>query len=60
MVMNVKLCNALFVAAIALLGLFPGAVRANKALNTSEDKVLASIKPKSPSALLKNLFGQQV
>ena len=41
MLMNMKLYDALFVAAVALLSTFPGAVRSNEAIITSEDKVLA-------------------
>ena len=41
MLMNMKLHSVLFVAAVTLLSIFPGAVRSNEAIITSEDKVLA-------------------
>jgi hypothetical protein len=41
MLVNMKLHSVLFVAAVALLGIFAGAVRSNEAIITSEDKVLA-------------------
>ena len=40
MLMNMKLHYALFVAAVALLSIFPVTVRSNEAIITSEDKVL--------------------
>jgi len=41
MLVNMKLHSVLSIAAVALLNIFPGAVRSNEAIITSEDKVLA-------------------
>lgn len=41
MLVNMKLHPVLSIAAVALLSIFPGAVRSNEAIITSEDKVLA-------------------
>ena len=41
MLVNMKLHSVLSIAAVALLNIFPGAVRSNEAIITYEDKVLA-------------------